>query len=140
MIINHLNLRNPKTSLKTFIRRTVGPMTRKSTRRVLGHTLLRSLVRSHCPHICSLRTARFVMRRFHIISVQCTLPLRIMSGFQWSRFKRRATLHPRVQEFQKYFSIILLIKACISYLIDVGSDLLLAIRYALAHDVLWSFG
>ena len=31
----------------------------KSTRRVLGHSLVRSLVRSHCPLICSLCTAHF---------------------------------------------------------------------------------
>jgi len=40
-------------------RRTVGPMTMKSTRRVLGHSLLRSLVRSHRSLIRLLRTARF---------------------------------------------------------------------------------
>ena len=34
-------------------------MTTKSTRRVLGHLLLLSLIRSHCLLTCLLRTARF---------------------------------------------------------------------------------
>ena len=41
--------------------RTVGRMTMKSTRRVLGHSLLRSLVRSHRSSIHLLLTARFVL-------------------------------------------------------------------------------
>ena len=43
-----------------------------------------------------------------------------MSGFEFSRFKRRTLIHPTVKSFQKYLSIFLIIKACISYLIDVG--------------------
>ena len=39
--------------------RTVGRMTKESTPRVLGHSLLHSLVGSHRSFIRSLRTARF---------------------------------------------------------------------------------
>ena len=44
-------------------RPTVGRVTLKSTRRVLGHSLLRSLVRSHRSLIHLLRTARFARAR-----------------------------------------------------------------------------
>ena len=49
---------------------TLGRMTMKSTRRALGHLLLRSLVRSHRLHICLLRTARLVRapRCAHLIA------------------------------------------------------------------------
>ena len=45
--------------LSISFERTLGRMTMKSTRRVLGHSLVRSLVRSHRSLIRLLRTARF---------------------------------------------------------------------------------
>merc|ERR1711951_261612 len=53
---------------------TVGPMTMKSTRRVLGHSLLRSLVRSHRSLIRLLRTARFAraLRCAHLFARSLT--------------------------------------------------------------------
>ena len=47
---------------------TMGRMTMKSVRRVLGHLLLRSLLRSHRSPIRSLRTARFTLRCAHSLA------------------------------------------------------------------------
>ena len=59
-------------------RGTVGRMTMKSTRRVLGHSLLRSLVRSHRSLIRLLRTARFAraLRCAHSFARSLTHSLR----------------------------------------------------------------
>jgi len=50
---------------------TVGRMTMKSTRRVLGHSLLCSLIRPHCSLIRLLRTAR-ALRCAHSFSRSLT--------------------------------------------------------------------
>ena len=57
---------------------TVGSMTMKSTRRVRGHSLLRSLVRSHRSLIRLLRTARFAraLRCAHSFARSLTRSLR----------------------------------------------------------------
>ena len=57
---------------------TVGRMTMKSTRRVLGHSLLRSLVRLHRSLIRLLRTARFAraLRCAHSLARSLTRSLR----------------------------------------------------------------
>ena len=56
---NELALSSAVRANKRMERRTVGSMTMKSTRGVLGHSLLRSLVRSHRALIRLLRTDRF---------------------------------------------------------------------------------
>ena len=52
---------SPDPSIQASKRCTVGKMTMKSTRRVLGHLLLRLLLLSHRSLICLLRTACFAL-------------------------------------------------------------------------------
>ena len=49
----------PTSRHRLYSRSTTGRMTMKSTRRVLGHSILRSLILSHRSLIRLLRTARF---------------------------------------------------------------------------------
>ena len=63
---------------KEWVQRTLGWMTMKSTRKVLGHSLLRSLIRSHRSLIRLLRTARFAraLRCTHSFARSLTRSLR----------------------------------------------------------------
>ena len=62
--------------------RTMGRMTLKSTRRVLGHSLLRSLVRSHRSLIRLLRTARFARALRCAHSFACSLTRSLQSSWE----------------------------------------------------------
>ena len=64
--------------LRVPLHSAVGGMTMKSTRRVLGHSLLRLLVRSHCSLILFLSTARFAreLRCAHSFARSLTHSLR----------------------------------------------------------------